>query len=447
MKKLAAFLLALVILSVPVCPRASAAYAPDFELKSKSVILLNTDTDTIVFQQNQDEKVPPASLTKIVTAICVLEKCNDLDGTVITAPNYVFNELAGTGSSTAGVVPGEELSVRNLLYCMLLQSANEAANILADYIGDGDMKKGVDIMNRRAKELGAVNTNFMNAHGLHDEGQYTTPNDILKITRHALTIPVFSEIVKAVRYDLPATNKNAKKILVSTNWVQDVVLGGSKYYYQYCKGVMTGRTDEAGYCFVSTADRGGYHYLAICMGAPYRDPQGKAYDNGAFLDAVGLYKWAFGTFSTKPVIDSEEPVCEVKISMTWNNDTLQLVPRESITALVPNEVDKTSVLVKAINLPKEIKAPVKKGDVICKASVMLMGEEIAQIDLVASESAERSTMLYVLSVLNGIVSSGWLWFIAAIVLLVVLIIAYIIFAIIHNRKRLGVKKIRKFRRM
>ena len=177
MKKKLLPLLSFFFILCVLCPTLTvnaATYNIDFETKSKGIQLINLDTDTVVYEKNADMKLEPASCTKIMTFIIAVENIDDLNGTKITAKKEVLNLLKDTQSSTAGVLEGETLTAMQLLYCLMVPSGNDASVVLADYVGNGDQQKFVDMMNAKAQELGLKNTHFMNPHGLHNENHYTT---------------------------------------------------------------------------------------------------------------------------------------------------------------------------------------------------------------------------------------------------------------------------------
>ena len=176
-------LLALVMAAVMLlCPAAAISYEPDFTPTSKAVYLENLDTGLILYEKNADEKMYPASLTKIMTAIVVLENVKDLDGETAEYPMWIQNMLYGTNASLGGLIVGEELTIRQLLTSALVQSGNESAMILAGYVGSGgmadfmprDITTFVEMMNDKAKALGCTGTHFTNPTGLHSDNTYTT---------------------------------------------------------------------------------------------------------------------------------------------------------------------------------------------------------------------------------------------------------------------------------
>ena len=200
MKKLTyitSLLLALVILAVSLPSAAAASFDPGFETKSDSIYLVNLDTDTPVYQKNEREKRYPASVTKIMTYIVVAEQVKDLENTKVKIQQDILDRLDGTGSSLSGLEyhVDEQLSVLDLLYCMMVSSGNDAALVLGDYVGKGSVESFVELMNAKAAELGCKDTNFINPHGLHDPNQYTTAYDMYKIAQYAISLPHFMRCV------------------------------------------------------------------------------------------------------------------------------------------------------------------------------------------------------------------------------------------------------------
>ncbi len=170
------FLCAVVLLTALLSggiPVQAAEFKIDFETHCTALYLENIDTDTVVYQKNQDERRYPASTTKIMTYIIVAEKVADLKNTMVTVKSSIIHMLDGTGSSMAGLKAGEKLSVYQLLNCLMIPSGNDAALVLADYIGDGDINQFVTLMNQKAKALGCTHTHFANPHGLNDPDHYT----------------------------------------------------------------------------------------------------------------------------------------------------------------------------------------------------------------------------------------------------------------------------------
>lgn len=386
MKKQLAFVLSFVIFIVAFIPLGSfAAYDNSFESVCNILYMENLDMGTVVFNKNAELRTAPASLTKIMTAVVVIEKAED-PNKIITVSHNAMNSIYGTNSSSAGLKAEEELSIKNLLAAMMIQSANEAAEALADYFGEGNINSFIDMMNERARQLGLSGTHYENAHGLDVDGHYTTAKDIAVLTKHALTLPLFKEIVESEHYALPATNKNPARELSHTNLLMNPKYRA--YYYEYAKGIKTGTTDKAGFCLVSRAERDGYNYLCVAMQGPQKDMTGDGYvDNSAFLTVKKAFKWAFSHLTYAVVASKNDIAKVVKVNYGKKTDSVCLVPKNDVSALVPEGVDSSQVKIVPKDTTKsEVNAPVKKGEVLGSADVYYAGESVATVELVASDS-------------------------------------------------------------
>ncbi len=424
------------IAAISVCSvfsiNASAAYdevMKSLELYSDCLLLISADNDEIIFEKNAGKQTPPASLTKVVTAIVVLENCENLE-TLVTVPESCIRELDGTGSSLGGIQPEEQLSVYNLLCCLLLQSANEAATTLADFITQGDRAKFVSMMNETAKRLGCENSHFVNPHGLDDENQYVTAKDMAVFMKHAMTFPAFEEIVAKMTHTLPQTNLQEERNIRNTNNLMNSAI--SDYYCKYVKGGKTGSTSIAGRCVVSIASKDGYSYIAVCLNSTYYDVDGDGVsENGAFLDSKEMYEWAFKNIELVPVSDTTRIVGQVPVKYAKSTDYITLSPAETVYGLVPVGTDSGSLLVELVEdtVPEYVKAPVKKGDVICKARVLYAGKVIKEIDLVASMDIKRNFFAFIGSVAKSLFSS-WIFRIVALAI----IVAFVVLLLIKRKK-------------
>lgn len=380
-------LLALLVTLTPVLP-AHAAYNAEVEFESDIVYMESLDQGTVIFNKNADKKTPMASLTKITTAMVVLEKADDLQR-VCTVTQDELDELAGTNSSTAGLVDGEQLTVEQLLYLLMVHSANEAAIILAHEFS-GTTAAFVEEMNAYAAKLGCKDTHYLNPHGLDAEGHYTTARDLALIIRHALQNDEFTKIVGTPVYEMEATNKRDATKYNNTN---SLLVPGSYYSYTPCKGIKTGTTAEAGYCLASYASQNGYTYLTIIIqGAEGWKNRTYSGGNTAFNETIRAYKWVFDNIKLTPIATPKDKVTQVNVDLGRKKDKVTLVPAQEVQALIPSSIDSSGISIELIpeSLPKEILAPIKPGDKIGKAKVLYAGEELTTVDLAASEEVKRS---------------------------------------------------------
>ena len=402
-------------------------------------LLVNLDSDTVIFEKNADKRAAPASLTKIITAAVVLENCSNLEE-MVEITSEPIRLLDGTGSSMAGLLVGEKMSVKNLLYCLLVRSGNDAANVLAMHVG-GTIENFVAMMNELASRLGCSATHFANAHGLDDPNHYTTARDLLKFSEYALTLPHFEEITSTLRYTVPATNMSSERYLHNTNHLMNKAF--ADYYSPYASGIKTGTTDNAGRCVISKGSGNGYNYLCVVMNAPFQNiDDDPIEENCAFVDCKTMFDWVFKNIELQSVASPEQIVAEVPLKLSFEKDYITLVPAEEVLALVPKGTDAGGVLIEPIaeTLPDQIDAPVEKGQEIAEARVLYAGSEIARIKLVASESVSRNVLLYIGSIIKKIVSSLIFKIIASI--LAVLILAYVALFIYVNYKRRQRRKLK-----
>lgn len=431
LKTFASLLLAVAIAGLSTIAPAFADYDPGFDVDAESVYLINLDTGKVIYEKDADKKIYPASTTKIMTALLALENIPDLDAPQVELKLYIQNALSGTGASLAGILRGESFSPRELLYASMLPSGNEAAMMLGDYVGDGSLDYFAEMMNERAAELGAANTHFVNASGMHDDDHYTTAYDMYLITKAALENETFRQIV-STRYYYAGEDQNGNPL--HWNTTNFLISPGSTYYYPYATGVKTGTTDEAGRCLVSTAEKNGYHYLMVMMGAPQYDSNGeKLEENMVFKQSIALYDWAFGSFSNKTLIEKDLGVGEVPLKLArGGKDYLLIKSGEVFTDLLPNEIEASSITLE-LDLPAVVNAPVKEGEQVGTIRLMLAGEEIGSVPAVAAEQADASLIATLIDKFKRLFRSFLAKFIVVFVALS--IIAYITVTILRGRNK------------
>ena len=421
---------------------ASASFNSLLETEADVVLLVNTDSETVIFDKNADKKTAPASITKIVTCMLVLENCEDLN-TPLTCKRESIDGLYAQNAATVGILAGETLTVKELLYALMIPSAADAANILADYIGGGSIENFVVMMNDFVKKLGCENTNFINAHGLDENGgNITTAYDLYKITKYALENPTFKEITSTLRHEIAPTNKYPYvRYLNNTNKMMNPAY--KDYYSPYISGVKTGTTALAGHCVISTASKNGYNYMLIVMNAPQYDIDGdNVEENVAFTDSKKIYEWAFKNIVLTKVTNTTDVVTVVDVKYNWKVDHLRLLPAKEMSALVPSGTESGSLVIRPIEseTPKVVKAPIEKGDVLGKAEILYGENVVATVDLVAGENVSRSIILVILDGIKTVLSSTVFKILFA--LFVLLVIIYVFLIIRRNRIRAKRKKIR-----
>ncbi|MBQ9166412.1 MAG: D-alanyl-D-alanine carboxypeptidase [Oscillospiraceae bacterium] len=387
---------------------------------AEAALLANMTHDVIYYEQNARTKVYPASITKVMTALLVVEAIEDgtwtLD-TEVTAGGETWLGIPSDGS-TANIQIGETMTVENLLYCLMLPSANEAANILAQALS-GSVADFVARMNDRAVELGCTMTHFENPHGIHSDNHYTSCYDLYLIACEAMSNEIFRTIVSTDAYTVPPTNMSEERPLANTN----ALLTGKKYsgyVMEDCIGIKTGSTDAAGYCLLSAAERDGNILISVVMGAETTlDRDGT--HRKQFSESSSLLEWGFEYFSIHPILESSDPVAEVPVTLGVDVDSVLVVPAESIDALLPEDVHGDAFTTKA-EVVETVEAPVEKGQVLGSLTIYLQDQPYGTVDLVAVETVEQDVFLARLKAIEDFVSNAWFKMAVGLVLLVALIV-------------------------
>lgn len=265
-------------------------------IQSKTAIAMDADSSMVLYSKDMNKKIYPASTTKILTAILAIENL-DLNKSVVvskTAINIPWD------SSSVYLKAGEIVTINDLLYCLLLNSGNDAANVLAEAVS-GDINSFVKLMNKKVQELGCTNTNFNNAHGYSDDNHYTTALDMAKIFSYCIKNDTFTKIISTKSYIVNETNKtNEKRYLYNTNRLilkkEDSVYAR---YYEYCIGGKTGYTDEAGRTLVTLAKKDNKTVIVAVFGASSSGTQ-----DARYTDAINLFEYSFNNFSKKTIAEA-----------------------------------------------------------------------------------------------------------------------------------------------
>ena len=429
------FLLLVLTVSLSLVPAAAAeedgGVSPP-ELHCDAMLLVDAHTGQTVYGKNEHQEMYPASLTKIMTALLVLEAVDDgrlsLDQSV-TATESALAGLAADGSS-AGIQAGETMTVENLLYCMLVVSANEACNILAEQVS-GSVDAFVDAMNEKAAVLGCENTHFVNPNGLHDSQHYTSAWDLYLITAEAMKHEDFMRLCDTARVTIPATNLSEERKLYTTNYLIDTwrSLG---YIYSDAHGIKTGSTDEAGHCLVSSATRGSLSFISVALGGDrvtLPDGEIRTY---SFYDTREMFDWAFDNFSYQTVLEGTELIKEVSVSLS-KVDHVSVHPAADVELLLPNGTDPAS-LERRLELESPAEAPISTGQALGTLSLLTAdGEVLATVDLLASNDVEASGLLVFLRNVREFFGSTAVKVVG--IVLLVLIAALVIWKVTVGRRR------------
>ena len=385
---LSVFFLALLLVGQLTVP-AGATKVPDPEIQAKAALLVDRKTGAVLYSLNEHDELYPASLTKIMTCLLVLEAIDEGRLSLsqeITATPTALEGLAEDGS-TAGIEAGEVLTVEELLYCLMVVSANEAGAILAEKIS-GSVESFVNQMNLKAQELGCENTHFMNPHGYHDSQHYTSAWDLYLITKAAMEHPMFMTICDTSTHTVPVTNLSGERVLNNTNFL---IRNTREYYNPDVHGVKTGSHSQAGNCLVTTAQHASMELLCVILGAERSQDANGTWWTYSFVYTNQLYDWAYGNFSYQTILKEDDVAGEAPVSLS-STDHVTLRPAQAVELLLPKGVDPEE-LEKTITLKTDpAEAPIEEGDVLGSMTITLDGEELAEVDLLAFTSVEASRL-------------------------------------------------------
>ena len=431
LKKLFSIIFTVILaFSVILTPLTASAYEiTGFDITAKAGMLVSMDTGEILYSNNIDQKMYPASLTKIMTVTLMLESEKYDPAGKVAMTKEVQTLILGTGSAVSNFQIGEEITQLDLVYTVLMSSFGDCAYLAAIYYG-GSVEGFVAMMNDKAAELGLTGTHYSNPVGLHDEGNYTTVRDVYTLMSYALKNETFKTVCSAPRYTVEATNMSGKRTLSTTNFLID---NTTNYYYPYAKGGKTGYTDEAGRCLVSFASYNGYNYMCVLMNCPPNAD--RRYE---FVESAELYRWAFNDFSFKEVANSTDPVCEMPVELSLDTDFVSLYFEKPFVTVLPNEADDSTIVVKTHLKSESVEAPVKKGEVLGTADVIYAEQVIGTVNLVAGDSVKESKLLIALKYIKSFFGSVYM---KVVYILIALAVAIFIFMTI----RLNMARIRKRR--
>lgn len=393
------------------------AYEPSgIDITAKSAMLVSLDTDEILFEKNADQKIYPASITKIMTTLLILESDKYNPTAKIAMTEEALDLISGTESVVSNLKAGEEITQLDLVYYVLMSSGGDTALLAATYYG-GTVENFVAMMNSKAQELGLKNTHYENPIGLHHQDNYTTARDTYTLTKEALKNETFKEACESTRYTVAATNMSGERTLSTTNFLQD---NTTNYFYTYAKGVKTGYTDEAGRCLVSTASYNGYNYVCLVFGCP---PEEKNH----FIESRELYRWAFNNFEFKKVADTENPVAEIGVELSLDTDFVSLYVEKGFVSVLPKNADDSTISIVPNPTAKIVNAPIKKGQVLGTADIIYAEQKIGTVNLISNENIEKSTLLTVLDAIKRFFTSAYMkgFYILIAITILIFIIAVI----------------------
>ena len=359
----------------------------------ESIYLFDADTGEALVEQNPDLPRCVASLTKMITALLVLESGTDLNAS-ITIPASLTPELQSIRANrghTVGLQAGETVRRIDMMYAMLLPSANDAASVLA-VDTSGSLAAFAAQMNVRASQLGCTATHFTCPHGLYDGGNYSTARDMAKIALACYADPTYRQIADTMSYELPATNVHPARTVTTTN---KLLQPGSGYYRSDAHGMKTGFTTQAGRCFVTFAQQDGHTYGLVVLGSDM--------DN-IYRECAEILDWAFSSFSDRQLVDTETVLTTIPLTKCRTEEAVELYAASGLSGYGHADDEVTF----EFSVPESTSATVKEGAVLGTATVYLDGYEMGTVDLVTHKEyvsdfrTDAKTTLLLMAALIGI---------------------------------------------
>lgn len=370
--------------------------APDTS-HAQAALLMDMKTGRYIYGKNTEEKLYPASTTKMMTAILALEsgKMND----TVTA-TYEALESITLEDSHMGILIGENLTMTDLLNGTLVYSANDASNVIAVHVG-GSIAGFVDLMNAKAQELGMKNTHFVNACGVHDDNHYTTAADLAILARYCMQNETFREIVKKPMYHIDPTNKYLpSRDLPSTNLFLSTARS-SYHLYKPCTGIKTGTTDAAGHCLVSSAEYNNMELLAVVLKCDDTDVNANAH---SYTISRSLFDFGFNNYESGVLAAPGTVVADSKVYEAKKDKRVTLTVENEITALIPIGNDISTEVQTDVKLNDKIAAPITKGDVLGEVVYKYHDSEIARAQLVAANDVELNVFLRIFHIIINFIT-------------------------------------------
>lgn len=345
----------------------NAAIGQTLDIKAKSVVLMEPNTGKVLYESNSDEKLPPASITKIMSLLLVMEAIDRGDislETVVTASEHACS----MGGSQIWLEPGETMTVNDLLKAAVIASANDACVALGETVA-GSEEGFVALMNERANELGMTNTHFVNCTGLDAEEHLTTAYDVALMSSALIK----HDLIKDYSTVWMETLRDGKSELVNTNKLVR--------FYEGTTGLKTGTTSTAKYCLSATAERNGVELVAVVMAGES--------SNDRFNGAKKLLDYGFANYNYSSIEAGIEENTELEV-LKGTEKTVEIQPQGTLNVLLPKSA--SGKIERKTVLSENVTAPVKKGDILGTVTVNLDGEQLGEIPLVANEDVGRLTL-------------------------------------------------------
>lgn len=375
MRKLLILLLSTSLAVIPFSMKASAKEAEQptqLAQKALSAVLIEQDTGTILFDKNSDKKLPPASMTKIMTMLIIMEKI-EKGALKLTDKVRTSEHAASMGGSQIFLEAGEEMTLHEMIKGIAIASGNDAAVAVAEKIA-GTEEAFVEMMNKRAAKLGLKNTHFINPTGLPAQGHYSTAHDMAIMAQELLKHPLITKYT-SIYEDYLRQNTDKKFWLVNTNKLVK--------FYPGVDGLKTGFTVEAKYCLTATAKKNGMRVIAVVMGAPTSKERNE--------EITKMLDFSFSQYKINSLYKKSDKIDTIKVSK-GSKQKVDVIAKDNVSLVTKSDTSLKNVT-KEIQLDKSVKAPVKKGEVLGKLVIKKGGKSLTSVPLIAKEAIDDASFL------------------------------------------------------
>ena len=437
--------LAAIVLALCLVPAGYAVWELPFSVDSQAVYLFHVNTGTVVLDVNGSQRRSPASLTKMVTALLLLESGEDLD-TVVTIPEHLqaeFDFIQSENGSDADLKIGEQITLRNLLYGMMLPSGNDAASVIGDYLSGGDLDAFAVQMTEYAAALGCEDTRFSCAHGLADieDGNWSTARDMALILQAVSRNQTLLDVMGTAEWWMPLSNMHTEPktytdeetpagMAYRVRNTNSMLVEDSTVYRSYIVAGKSGFTNQAGRCFASLSRQGEDSWILVVMGARRELDDGVTY---ATRDTVAILDWALERFATGQAPEETGPLAEVPVLWNSEADMVAVWPAQTVTALL----DKEQPTEWKLTLPEQLETPLEAGQTVGEAALYINGDLVGTVPLEVRDTLSRNWWLH----FTGTHSTGQIVVLAVAVLLAVALVAAV--AILRLRRSIRRRRRRK----
>ena len=387
--------------------------------RADSAVVIDANSGDTIYAMESDKKLYPAGTSNIMTAVIALEKASLGDTFTVTAEalqNVKYDQ------PQLGIKVGEAYTLEQLLYAILLNSDNDAANAIAIGVS-GTIDAFVDEMNKKAEELGLSNTHFANPTGFQNENHYMSAYDLAILARYAMQIPDFKSIVKTPKYDMQTPH--GTQTLLSTNHLV------SRYKYPYhfyngAIGVKSGNSTDAGFCLVTEAEKNNLYIISVVMGCDNADAKDGAY---SFIDTAKMLDYVFENYKSVPLAKKGDIVYDSKVAEAKDSTRVAITVEEDVYITLKNTAD-ADLITSEVNIIQELKAPIHQGDYFGTITYSYNGKAVKTANVVAANEVKRDFFLHITASIFHFI------FNPIVLLIIILVVAiWVRLNVVRSRKR------------